>query len=209
MRRLALLLILVIVWAVGLLAFAGRIERLTPPTEPDVADAVTVLTGASTLRLKSAVRLLEEGKGRRLLVSGVNEKATRDDILEVTGAWKPIYQCCVDLGFEAADTKGNAQEIAAWADKHGFRRIIIVTADYHMPRSMLELRAEMPGAELIAYPVRTEAFDATAWWRDGVQARRLAIEYSKYLAILARESVMGLFREKPVAEKAGQKDKPA
>lgn len=201
-KLLALLLILALVWVVGLLAFAGRIERLAPVDEPEVADAVAVLTGASTLRLKTAVRLLEEGKGRRLLVSGVNEKATRDDILEVTGAWKPIYQCCVDLGFEAADTKGNAQEIAAWAEKHGFRKVIVVTADYHMPRSMLELRSEMPGATLIAYPVRTEALDATRWWRDGVQARRLAIEYSKYLAILVRESVMGLFREKPAADPA-------
>ncbi len=201
-KLLALLLILALIWGVGLLAFAGRIERLAPAGEPEVADAVAVLTGASTLRLKTAVRLLEEGKGRRLLVSGVNEKATRDDILEVTGAWKPIYQCCVDLGFEAADTKGNAQEIAAWAEKHGFRKVIVVTADYHMPRSMLELRSEMSGATLIAYPVRTEALDAAHWWRDGVQARRLAIEYSKYLAILIRESVMGLFRDKPAADPA-------
>jgi uncharacterized SAM-binding protein YcdF (DUF218 family) len=197
MRRLALLLILVLVWAVGLLAFAGRVDKLTPAAEPPVSDAVAVLTGASTLRLKAAVRLLEEGKGRRLLVSGVNEEVTRDDLMEVTGAWKPIYQCCVDLGFEAADTKGNAQEIAAWARKHGFSQIVVVTADYHMPRSMLELRGQMPEAKLIAYPVKTDSVDAAHWWRSQVQAKRLVLEYCKYLAVLAQESARSLFRGAP------------
>ncbi|MBU2135611.1 MAG: YdcF family protein [Alphaproteobacteria bacterium] len=197
MRRLSLLLIVILIWFVGLLAFAGRIENLTPAAEPPVADAVTVLTGASTRRLKTGVALLESGKGRRLLVSGVNNEVTRDDLLEVTGAWKPIYQCCVDLGFEAADTKGNAQEIAAWAEKHGFSQIIVVTADYHMPRSMLEIRAEMPGATLIPYPIKTEALDAANWWRDQTQIRRMTLEYCKYLAVLVQESVMGLFSKSP------------
>lgn len=197
MRRLSLLVILILVWFVGLLAFAGRIQTLTPAAEPPVSDAVAVLTGASTQRLKTGVALLENGKGRRLLVSGVNNEVTRDDLLEVTGAWKPIYQCCVDLGFEAADTKGNAAEIAAWAEKHGFHQIIVVTADYHMPRSMLELRGQMPGATLIAYPIRTEALDATHWWRDQTQMRRMTLEYCKYLAVLVQESVAGLFRKAP------------
>lgn len=197
MRRLALLLILVIVWFVGLLAFAGRIDKLTPAAEPPVSDAVAVLTGASTERITVAVRLLEEGKGKRLLVSGVNTEVSREDLREVTGAWKPIYQCCVDLGFEAADTKGNAQEIAAWTKKHGFHQIIVVTADYHMPRSMLELRGQMPGAKLIAYPVKTDAVDAARWWRDQTQMRRLTLEYCKYLAVLVQESVMGFFRDPP------------
>ena len=195
MRRLSLLLILVVVWFVGLLAFAGRIDKLTPAAEPPVSDAVAVLTGASTERITAAVRLLEEGKGRRLLVSGVNTEVSREDLLEVTGAWKPIYQCCVDLGFEAADTKGNAQEIAAWAEKHGFTQIVVVTADYHIPRSMLELRGDMPGVKLIAYPVKTDALDAAHWWRDQTQVRRLTLEYCKYLAVLVQESVMGVFRD--------------
>lgn len=199
MRRLSLLLIVVVVWFVGLLAFAGRIEKLTPAAEPPVSDAVAVLTGASTERIKVAVRLLEEGKGRRLLVSGVNTEVTRDDLLEVTGAWKPIYKCCVDLGFEAADTKGNAQEIAAWAEKHGFKQVIVVTADYHMPRSMLEIRGEMPGAKLIPYPVKTDAMDAARWWRNDTQIRRMTLEYCKYLAVLVQESVMGLFQKAPDA----------
>ena len=93
MRRvLAAILVLSMIWVVGLVAFAQRIERLTPAGEPPVADAVVALTGASDLRLEAAVRLLERGKGRRLLLSGVNKEATREDVLTVTGAVKPIYE---------------------------------------------------------------------------------------------------------------------
>ncbi|HYE46645.1 MAG TPA: YdcF family protein [Caulobacter sp.] len=203
MRRLSLLLILILIWFVGLLAFAGRAGKITPAAEPPVSDAVAVLTGTND-RIIAAVRLLEEGKGKRLLVSGVNREVTRDDLMEAVGAWKPIYQCCVDLGFEAADTKGNAQEIAAWARTHGFTQVIVVTADYHMPRSMLELKGQMPGVRLIAYPIKTEALDTTRWWRDQVQVRRMTVEYCKYLAVLVQESVMSFVRDEPEAEKASK-----
>jgi len=192
LRVLALVLILALIWLLGLVAFAQRIARLVPAREPPVAEAVVALTGASDLRLEAAVRLLERGKGRRLLISGVNREASRADILEVTRAAKPVYDCCVDLGYAAADTVGNAREIARWARGKGFDRLIVVTADYHMPRALLEIHAAMPEATLIPYPVATEAVDARRWWRYRDDARRLVVEYSKYLAILAREGVRNL-----------------
>lgn len=195
MRRvLAVIVVLVLIWAVGLVAFAQRIERLTPAAEPAAADAVVALTGASDLRLEAAVRLLERGKGKRLLISGVNREASRADILAVTGAVKPIYDCCVDLGYTAADTAGNAGEIAEWAEGKGYDSLIVVTSDYHIPRAMLLIRAAMPNATLTAYPVVTPPVDVRHWWRRSGDARRLAVEYCKYLAILARESVAGMSR---------------
>ncbi|MDO9472833.1 MAG: YdcF family protein [Caulobacter sp.] len=192
MRTLAALLVVLLIWVVGLVAFAQRIERSTPPVEPPVADAVVALTGASDLRLEAAARLLERGKGKRLLISGVNREASRDDILAVSRAVKPIYDCCVDLGYAAANTIGNAEEIADWARGKRFTRLIVVTSDYHMPRSILEIRAAMPEATLIEYPVVTGLVDVDRWWRNQGDARRLIVEYSKYLAILARESFLAL-----------------
>jgi uncharacterized SAM-binding protein YcdF (DUF218 family) len=191
-RTLAALFVVLLIWVVGLVAFAQRVERSTPPVEPPVADAVVALTGASDLRLEAAARLLERGKGKRLLISGVNREASRDDILAVSRAVKPIYDCCVDLGYAAADTVGNAEEIAEWARGKSFTRLIVVTSDYHMPRSILEIRAAMPEATLIEYPVVTGLVDVDRWWRNEGDARRLIVEYSKYLAILARESFLAL-----------------
>lgn len=198
MKTLAAFVVTLLIWAGGLLAFAQRVERSTPPTEPAVADAVVALTGASDLRLEAAARLLERGKGKRLLISGVNREASRDDILEVSRAVKPIYDCCVDLGYTAADTIGNAEEIADWARRKDYDRLIVVTSDYHMPRSILEIRAAMPEATLIEYPVVTGPVEIRRWWRKPGDARRLAVEYCKYLAILTREGFLSL----------GPKDKP-
>lgn len=207
MRSLVALLIVALIWAAGLVAFAQRVERSTPPAEPPVADAVVALTGASDLRLEAAARLLERGKGKRLLISGVNREASREDILAVSRAVKPIYDCCVDLGYTAADTVGNAEEIAEWARTKDFKTLIVVTSDYHMPRSTLEIRAAMPEAELIEYPVATGLVDVDGWWKRGGDARRLVVEYCKYLAILTREGILSLGpKDEPAARgKAGDK----
>lgn len=198
MKTLAALLIALMIWGLGLLAFTGRVDQSTPAKEPPVADGVVALTGASNLRLEAATKLLEEGKGQRLLISGVNREATRADVQTVTKAVKPIYDCCVDLGFAAANTVGNARETAEWAKSKSYKSLIVVTADYHMPRSMLELRAAMPQVELYAYPVKTD-LNAHRWWRTSISARRMIVEYCKYLAILGREAFLGL----------GPKDKAA
>jgi len=210
-RVLAAVLVVALIWAVGLIAFAQRVERTTPANEPPVADAVVALTGASDLRLEAAVRLLERGKGRRLLISGVNKDASRADVMAVTGAVKPIYDCCVDLGYSAADTIGNADEIAEWARGKSYRRLIVVTSDYHMPRTLLLLREAMPEATLTPYPVVTGPVDVRHWWRRSGDARRLSMEYCKYLAILVREGVSGAGSKShttPPAEPAAKGTKP-
>jgi len=182
----AILLILVMFWAVGLLAFSARIAKSTPAEDPDPAQAVVVLTGAATQRITEAVKLLEIGKGERLLVSGVNPDATRKDIKDVSKATQRMYDCCVDLGFKAEDTRGNAQETAAWSRSHGYSDLLVVTADYHMPRAILA-----------PYPVKTAELDAANWWKTSNGARRMILEYCKYLAILAREGFLSLGPDAP------------
>ncbi|HWA60349.1 MAG TPA: YdcF family protein [Caulobacteraceae bacterium] len=202
MKGLAVILVALAIWAAGLLAFADRIARLTPAQDPPEADGIVALTGASDLRLAAAARLLQDGKGERLLVSGVNRRTTRQDVLGVTGATKRLFDCCVDLGFTAADTIGNGREAAEWARSMRYRRLILVTADFHMPRAMLELHSAMPEARVTPYPVATPALDARRWWATGEGARRMTLEYSKYLAILTREAILGL-GPRPGPPKAG------
>lgn len=210
MKSFAALLILVMVWFVGLLAFTSRVDQSTPAQEPPVSDGVVVLTGASNVRLEVATKLLEAGKGKRLLISGVNREASREDVLGVTKAVRPIYECCVDLGYAAADTIGNANETAEWAKAKAYTSLIVVTADYHMPRSMLELHASMPGVTLHPYPVITESLNAHRWWKGGTSARRITVEYCKYLAILGREAFLKLGPQDKSDQKADQKaDEPA
>jgi len=208
MKSIAAFLVLALIWFAGLLAYANRVQHQTPARAPVPAQGIVALTGAgSNERLAAAMGLLEDDYGRRVLVSGVNRMASREDIRNVSRAVRRLYDCCVDLGFTAADTVGNARETAAWARAMRYNRLIIVTADYHMPRAMLELNAVLRDTGITAqtYAVPTPALKDRHWWRNPRAVRLMVIEYCKYLAILGREAVLGLGpRDAPTAQqKAG------
>ena len=207
MRTLAALLVIALIWASGLFAFAARVQQSTPQAEPAAADGIVALTGAnSNERIAAAVQLLAERKGRRVLVSGVNRDVSREQLRTATGAVRRLYDCCVDLGFSAADTVGNARETAEWAKAMRYQRLTIVTSDYHMPRAMLELHAVLraPATTLQTYAVPTAALKTRHWWRSPGAVRLMVVEYSKYLAILGREAVLGLGpRAAPTAPQKG------
>ena len=169
-------------WLGGLLWFA------TPPatdTQAAATDAIVVLTGGS-LRLQSGIDLLREGKGRKLFVSGVNQQVDLDDLLGVSGHAPDWALCCIVLGHEADDTFGNAQETAQWIRRQGFRSLRLVTAWYHMPRSLLEFDRAMPEIDIVAHPVFPDQVKQERWWAWRSTAVLLVNEYVKYLGALAR-----------------------
>ena len=186
MKFLTFVAILALMWLVGLFVFAERVRGFTPAEDPARADAIVALTGPSAERVNVAIRLLENDKGDRVLISGVNREVRRQELRALTPGSNRLFNCCVDLGFEAMDTIGNAQEIAAWARQKGYTRLIVVTSDYHMPRSMVEIRSAYPGVELTPYAVETPSLDNSGWWKAAVTARRMTLEYMKYLAALGR-----------------------
>jgi uncharacterized SAM-binding protein YcdF (DUF218 family) len=192
MRTLAVLLALLLIWTAGLLSFVSRVQHSTPAADPTPADGIVTLTGASDQRIEAATTLLQQGLGQRLLVSGVNPTVRRSQVRRLTGAQQALYDCCIDLGFEAPNTLGNARETAEWARTKNYRSLILVTADFHMPRAMLELHSSMPEAIIQSYPIPQAPLDAQRWWMTTRGAERMSIEYCKYLAILFREAILGL-----------------
>ncbi len=186
MKFLTFIATLALIWLIGLFAFAERVRGYTPADEPARADAIVALTGPSAERVNAAIRLLEQDKGDRVLISGVNREVRRQELRALTPGSTKLFNCCVDLGFEAEDTIGNAQEIAAWAAAKNYDSLIVVTQDYHMPRALTEIRAAAPGVELTPYAVSTPSLDDSRWWRAAVTARRMTLEYMKYLAALGR-----------------------
>jgi uncharacterized SAM-binding protein YcdF (DUF218 family) len=184
-----ILVLLVLIWVIGLLGFAARVDRSTPAVDPPVSDGVVALTGASDARIAAAMQLLQQGKARRMLVSGVDPKASRADMRGVAKAERHIYDCCVDLGYQATDTVGNARETADWVDAEGYHSLILVTSDFHMPRALLELKAALPDAAITPYPIRTTELDARHWWRTRDGLRRMVLEYCKYAVILGQTEI--------------------
>lgn len=169
-----------IAYAIGFVVFAATLPRTA--ARVDGADGIVALTGGGA-RLDAAVALFERGVGKRLLITGVHSTTTKEDLKRIAHGG-PRFDCCTDLGFQAENTRGNATEAARWARAHHYHRLVIVTASYHMPRSLTEFAAEMPDVKLEPYPVEPEGIDFAAWWRDPRAAGLLQAEYAKYLATL-------------------------
>lgn len=171
----------------GFAVFSERATRLPAPEPPPQADGVVALTGVGGARLATAMSLLERGAGQRLLITGINPAATDEDIRRVASASPDKFDCCVDLDRIARTTVGNAIEVATWAREHDYDSLLVVTSDFHMPRSLLELDRAIGDAAvtLHPYPVRNGDAQPPAWWRDPTAARRLMVEYVKFLTTYA------------------------
>ena len=179
------IVLVVAAFAAGFALFSDHVSGLVTPPEPTRADAIIVLTGGH-YRLDAAVDLLREGKGGRLLISGVNPVADADDLRRATGAEQALFDCCIDIDHAALDTIGNAAESARWAAENGFASAILVTNNYHMPRSLLEMQRADPSLRIVPYPVVNTPLGGGEWLRNPEALRVLFTEYTKYLAALTR-----------------------
>lgn len=169
------------------LLLVGFVRFMIPPAaenSPAQTDAIVVLTGGD-LRLRSGVELMRAGKGRVLFISGVNRRVDLDQLLRSAGEKSSDWlTCCIVLGHEARNTTGNAQETEEWMRRLGYHSLRLVTAWYHMPRSLLEFRRAMPDLEIIPHPVLSEetiAQDLRGWRGP---APVLIGEYARYLAAM-------------------------
>jgi uncharacterized SAM-binding protein YcdF (DUF218 family) len=151
------------------------------------ADGIVVLTGGAS-RIADAVHLLSTGHAKRLLITGVHPGTSRDDLNRQTPGSDALFHCCIDIGRSALNTAGNAAEATSWARDLGFSSLIVVTSNYHLPRSLSEFSRAMPDVALVPYPVVPEAFRDPDWWRDGEAWRMLFVEYMKFVASTARRT---------------------
>ena len=211
-RRLArafgvILILAIALLFAGFLRFANTVSTLSAPPLPK-ADAIVVLTGGYQ-RIDQAVELLREGAGKRLLISGVHPTTTASQIRKMTQSSANLFSCCVDMGYDALDTTGNANETARWIHDHGYSSVLVVTNNYHMPRSLHELRRSSPNTEFVAYPVVNSDLKRKNWFTDPNVVRTMFSEYIKVVVAEARDRTgMGAgsgLRTDDAAVKAGVK----
>lgn len=175
------------IWLAGLLWFVHKIPE-RPSSNLAVTDAIVVLTGGKG-RIGYGLSLLAEHKAHRLFISGVGEQATPADVVRSTiqRSNLPLFlDKVIVLGYSATSTIENAMETAQWMRKENLRSLRLVTANYHMPRSLLEFRAAMPGITIIPDPVIPEGFNRNEWWQEEQSTRLALSEYNKYLLAKVR-----------------------
>jgi len=199
LRSAALVALIIAVWLYGLVVFVARLpDHVEDPDRH--TDAIVVPTGGSE-RLAEGMRLLIRGLAGKLFVSGVNAQTRAVDLIaslppDVEKPSLALVDCCIVLGHAAGSTLGNAAETAAWMKAEGFHSLRLVTADYHMPRSLLEFHHAMPDVEIAAHPVFPDQLRRDAWWRSPGTAGLLIDEYNKYLGAFVLLGVEDLLAPK-------------
>jgi uncharacterized SAM-binding protein YcdF (DUF218 family) len=179
-----------VLFFIGFIVFANGIE--SEQREPLAsADGIAVLTGGSQ-RIDQAMKLLAEGKAKRVLITGVNRTTTVEELKQLATQGGQYFTCCVDIDKEARNTIDNATETSEWVALHRYSSIIVVTSNYHMPRALAELARVMPGVTLIPYPVVDNNVHLNPWWSYPGTTKLLLSEYLKYLPALGRLGVTDL-----------------
>jgi uncharacterized SAM-binding protein YcdF (DUF218 family) len=180
----------VLAWLGGFAWFAGQVPRqAATPIDPAQTDAIIVLTGGSQ-RVENGISLLAAGKARKLFISGVNRSTDVKALLHASNQPAGRLTCCIELGHAADNTRGNAAETAAWMRAEHFHSLRLVTASYHMPRSLLEFSHAMPDLRIVANPVFPKGVPRP-WWRRPHAAGLVLVEYVKYLFAWVRLQAFG------------------
>lgn len=182
-RKRRVLLVLVVLaaagWLAGLILFARTIPR-DIQRSTDETDAIVVLTGG-TMRMEEGLRLLSQKLGKKLFVSGVHRGVDVKQLIDRSRRSPEVTDCCIVLGYAADHTAGNAEETANWMRDQGYGSLRLVTASYHMPRSLAEFREEMPSIRMIPHPVFPEHVKLDDWWRWPGTAVLIVSEYNKFV----------------------------
>lgn len=184
------LLSLVALWGAGLVWFAGIIPDSVADTTTRT-DAIVVLTGGRG-RLKAGLDLLVGDRAKRMFVSGVYRGVDVKTLLGMVRRTPADLEDRIGIG-DAVNTAGNAAETAAWIRENDVASIRLVTASYHMPRSLLEFRHSLPRTVIVPHPTFSETVKQQEWWAWPGTATLIAREYTKYLLARIRHFGNGLW----------------
>ncbi len=182
LRTLLVALFALLGLAVGFVVFTETLPQ-APTANGRKSDAIVVLTGGGA-RVAEGLRLLARGDADRLLISGVHPDTQIEALLALAPDVPTSLASRITLDRLASDTVGNARETALWVRDGDVDSLRVVTAAYHMPRSLLELRRALPEVELIPHPVFPEAVKQQRWWTSSQTTSLLMQEYLKYLVAL-------------------------
>jgi len=179
-------LICLSLWFLGAVHYY-RIIHSYPKTGSAHTNAIVVLTGGSG-RLSSGAKLLMKNETAHLFVTGVNAVTTKQDLKNFIALNNKQLNSSVTLGYEAQDTEGNAKETKQWILQNNITSIALVTAHYHMPRTLIEFRNILKGVDITPVAVKPDLFRSKGHVFKKIQV--LFLEYNKFLLALFKSFIM-------------------
>lgn len=192
--RFCLLAFLPLGWAGGLLWFyLNPLDQALPSA---TADAIIVLTGGRD-RIKYGIDLYRRGKGKLLLITGVHKDVRLQDLFpKRTFPDQERLKEVAFLDYEASNTIENAQRARDWILNRDVQSVILVTADFHMRRSLLEFHQRLDNVKIYSYPVPDAIYERSSVEEEetskSTQDRKFFLvlkEYHKYIGALGRSLI--------------------
>ena len=138
-------------------------------------DSIVVLTG-DKFRISKGMEILSNGNGERLLLSGVNKNIKLTNIKNQFPKYKKFFDCCVDIESISTNTFENSRETFLWLEKNKYNSVLVITSDYHIPRTKLEFERFLNTENIYYQPVNSNN-DVSFLGK----IKKLFLEYVKYM----------------------------
>jgi uncharacterized SAM-binding protein YcdF (DUF218 family) len=170
-------------WALGFAVFLHGFPKMLVANSAQNAqvDALVVVTGG-TDRIEHGGKMLKAGVAGHMLISGVNIESHAFELAYHSQISPKEFICCVTIGAMATDTRSNATETLQWLQAHKYKSFRLITNDWHMQRTRLEMDNVLPKDIVIIEDPVPAPFNLV---RD-------IMEYNKYLTRIFTLKLMRL-----------------
>ena len=180
---------LFLLWLGGFIVFQQYIRK-RPIDATTKTDAIVVLTGGRN-RIAEAVMLYNKGLSEILFISGVEPHVNFKSLEKQNNVKIERERAHVLLGKEATNTIENAVEVSEMIRRNHIKSIRLVTSYYHMPRSLVEVKALAPDVEILEHPVYSKNV-SKRWWKRPKSFYLIASEYHKFIFAYVKNFILNL-----------------
>ena len=161
--------------------------HLNAPPQP--ADAIVVFAGGVgengkagggfQERVTQAVELYRAGFAPRLIFSSGYVFTLREaELMKTVAVDNGVPADAILLEEQARNTHENVDLTGRILDRHGWKRILLVSSPYHMRRALLTWRRVAPGITVVPTPVPQSQFYTHEWGASLEQIRGILHEYA-------------------------------
>lgn len=192
-RTIGLFIITFVMWLGGLVWFIDDMPQGSPAPQTKTK-AIVVLTGGNN-RISEGLRLLSQKKSPTLMISGVQKGTPLQAVIKASGYQGAVNHRRIALDYNSTTTVENARNVAKWCRQKKISSIRLVTANYHMKRTLIEFNHSLKNVKIIPHAVNPLDSSRNSWCKDYKVFCLYMNEYHKYLGALIRMNVQYFYEK--------------
>jgi uncharacterized SAM-binding protein YcdF (DUF218 family) len=173
---------------VPLLRLAGEFWVVDEP--PETSDVIVVLSGDNydAERATRAASLFKSGMAPRVVATGraLRSYATTTDLMKRDLIEHGVPETAiVPFTHKADDTRDEAAVVSEFVASHGWKKILLVTSNYHTRRSQYIYEHSLPANDqLLTVAAPDSDYDPNYWWKTRTGVKIFFHEFGGYLIAL-------------------------